>query len=89
MAKGLKYNLGVRALKKLVTQQEQTRRFPPFAEVKEVMLAWDEAQMETDAKEIQRFVKFLENHGKSVVKVVYFHKKKKTSLCHQITAPFI
>ena len=80
MAMGIKYNLGVRALKKLVNQQEQARRFPPFSEVKEVLLAWDEAQVESDAKEIQRFVKFLENSGKIVVKVVYFHKRKKENI---------
>lgn len=80
MAKGLRYSLGIRALKKLVNQKEQTRRFPPFAEVKEVLVAWDEAQLDTDKKAIETFVQFWEKHNKHVVKVVYFHKRKQQNI---------
>ncbi len=80
MAKGLKYNLGIRALRKLLNQREEVRRFPPFNEVKEVLLAWDEAQVETDQKAIDKFIKFWEKHNKHVVKVIYFHKRKKANI---------
>ncbi|MCC7297742.1 MAG: hypothetical protein IT244_05360 [Bacteroidia bacterium] len=80
MAKGLKYSIGIRALKKRIGLQKQVRRFPPFSEVKEVLLAWDEAQLESDQKHIEKFVKFWESHGKHVIKVVYFHKRKKDKI---------
>jgi hypothetical protein len=80
MAKGLRYNLGVKALIKLINQKEQVRRFPPFAEVKEVLLAWDEGQLEADKDAINTFIAFLEQHGKHVVKVIYFHKRKQNKI---------
>lgn len=80
MAKGLKYNIGVRRLRKLITLDEKKRRFPPFDEVKEVLLAWDENQSESDKPFIDKFIRFLESHGKRTTKVVYFHKRKKDKI---------
>lgn len=80
MAKGLKYNIGIRAIKKLISQKEQVRRFPPFAEVKEVLLTWDEAQIETDQAAINKFINFWEKHNIHVVQVIYFHKRKKDNI---------
>lgn len=80
MAKGLKYSLGLRALKKITGTSEIQRRFRKFEEVTEVLMAWDEAQLETDKKAIDKFVAFMEKHGKHVVKVIYFHKRKKDKI---------
>ena len=80
MAKGLKYNIGLRALKKLLNKKEQARRFPPFVEVKEVLLCYDENQLETDSKAIEKFVKFWQKHNIKVMSVIYFHKRKKDKI---------
>lgn len=80
MAKGLKYSLGVRALTKRLSLTQRARKFAAFADVKEVLLAWDEAQQDTDQKYINQFVGFLEKHNKHVVKVIYFHKRKKENI---------
>jgi hypothetical protein len=80
MAKGLKYNLGLRTLKKLLRQKDQVRRFPPFAEVKEVVLAWDEAQIETDQKSIDQFIAFWKKNKAHVIKVIYYHTRKKDKI---------
>ena len=76
MAKGLKYNIGIRALKKLSGKKTRERSFLPFDEVKEVLVTWDELQNETDLEHIQKFIKFLGKNGKHVVSVVYYHKRK-------------
>lgn len=65
---------------KRLTLKPRERRFAPFSEVQEILLAWDEAQEESDLKHIRGFIKFLESHGKHVVQVVYYHKRKKLSI---------
>lgn len=76
----MKYNIGIRALKKLVNKRTQPRRFPPFQEVKEVLLAWDENQNEKDSSNIHTIIQFLESHKIHVFKVIYYHKRKKANI---------
>ncbi|MBL7811755.1 MAG: hypothetical protein JNL57_05985 [Bacteroidetes bacterium] len=80
MAKGLKYKLGLRALKKLSVARPRNRSFMPFGEVKDVLLAWDESQHEQDIHSIQKFIQFLEKHGKQVQTVVYHHTRKESKI---------
>jgi len=80
LAKGIKYNIGIRALKKLINLKEQVRRFPLFNEVKEVLLAWDEGQLESDKNSIEKFIRFWKKNNIHIVKVIYFHKRKKDNI---------
>lgn len=82
MAGGIKYNIGLKQLKKLSGKKKRVRSFVPFDSVQNVLLAWDEYQT-TDSKQrkaIDSFVAFLTDSGKSVTKAIYFHKRKKEKI---------
>ena len=72
----LKDNIGRRILGKLISRKENPRIIPKFDEARDFLLAWDDAQSDTEVKWIQGFIKFLENHGKSIYTVVYHHQPK-------------
>jgi|GEM_PF-897925 len=82
LAKGLKYNLGVRTLRKLAGKKTRSRNFLPLDKVKTVMLAYDEYQT-TEAREkkaIQKFIAFLNEKQKAITTVIYFHKRKAANI---------
>jgi hypothetical protein len=82
MGKGLKYSLGVRALRKFAGKKIRPRSFVPFDEVNTVLLAWDEHQVSQPAekKRIDKFIELLEAAGKKVTQVIYFHKRKPSKI---------
>lgn len=80
MAKGIRYNIGLKTLKRTTRSKSTNRRFSAFEEVQNVLLAWDEAQLDADRQIIDTHIQFWEKQGKQVFKVIYFHKRKKENI---------
>lgn len=82
MAGGIKYNIGLKQLKKFSIRKKRTRGFVPFEQVSHVLVAWDEHQTEDpkEKKAIELFVKFLQDSNKKVSIAIYFHKRKKENI---------
>jgi hypothetical protein len=82
MAGGIKYNIGLRQLKKITGKKKRARGFVPFDKAQNILLAWDEYQTaeNSEKKAIDTFVEFLQTSGKDVTKAIYYHKRKQDKI---------
>lgn len=80
MAKGLKYKVGARVLKKAIEKKDRKRKLIPFAEAKSFLVMYDEYQEKSDLPIIEMFIGQLVKAGKKVYTVVYHHTRKKKDL---------
>lgn len=76
MTSKIKYRIGLRILKRLILQKQKNRIKPAFSKSKEILVSWDESQIEKDRKHIQGFLEFLHGQGKKVYRVIYHHTKE-------------
>lgn len=82
MAGGIKYNIGLKKLRKFSGKKTRHRGFIAFDKAQKILVAWDEYQLNesSDKKAIDSFISFLEKSGKSVTRAIYFHKRKKENI---------
>ncbi len=74
---GVKTTIGVRLLKKRSNEKERIRLISSFEKATEIMVSWDDAQKETEGKQIESFIDYLKKEGKHVECVVYHHAAKR------------
>lgn len=74
---GVKTTIGVRLLSKRSREKERIRLISSFEKASDVLICWDDAQWETDARHINEFLDFLKKQGKNVETVVYHHANKR------------
>lgn len=78
MRSGVRYSIGKRVLKKLVSSRdkEKLKTFIPFHSANEFLVVWDESQNENHKSDIQTLLEFLHKQGKNVYRVIYHHTPK-------------
>ncbi len=74
---GVKTTIGVRLLSKRSREKERIRLISSFEKASDILISWDDAQWETDARYINEFLEFLKKEGKNVETVVYHHANKR------------
>jgi hypothetical protein len=74
---GVKTTIGVRLLSKRSKEKERIRLISSFEKASDILVCWDDAQWETDARHIQSFLDFLNKESKHVDTVVYHHANKR------------
>lgn len=80
MAKGLKYTVGSKVLKRAIEGKGRKRNLVPFSEAKSFLILYDELQEKNDLPLLESFIEHLINAGKLVYTVVYHHTRKKKEL---------
>jgi len=64
-------------LSKRSREKERIRLISSFEKASDILISWDDAQWETDARYINEFLEFLKKEGKNVETVVYHHANKR------------